>query len=116
MDVKSIAAHIQDHITVHVYGAAASPYENPIQSLRPVFGSYRHMQSSHDNSPIAIALRRILPGGSLRIVQTSRAPSGKGIVFDRDLFSTWRLSSARVRPHRERQAAQLADDWCPGYI
>jgi hypothetical protein len=83
---------ILPRLNIHVTGAGPKRNE-PVECFRPVHQAYSR---PHDRRPppIASTIRAQMPLGAMRTVPSAHSEDGTALVYDRDVVTTWRLSSS----------------------
>lgn len=87
---ESVSNYILSKIDIHVSGACGPECAQPIECYYPVHQAYSACVSKK-HAPIDHAMAAIIPGGVPRPVKSMAARKGYGLVYDRDIVTTWRL-------------------------
>lgn len=91
-----LTEYLFSNIAIHVFGGSGPTREIPLECFRPFHQSYRRRPQQINVPPIESSMADTFPGGSMRLVESTASQTGSGIVYDRDLVTTWRLAGVRA--------------------
>ncbi|CZT21580.1 uncharacterized protein RCC_07444 [Ramularia collo-cygni] len=89
-DFNVLSDYILSKIDIHVSGACGPGRTQPIECYYPVHRAYSE-NISKKHASIDDRLKDFIPGGVPRPVESLAAREGYGLVYDRDIVTTWRL-------------------------
>lgn len=89
-DFDGISDYILSRIDIQVSGACGPGRTQPMECYSPVHQAYR-VNASKKHAAIDDCMAAIVPGAVPRPVKSLVAKEGYGLVYDRDIITTWRL-------------------------
>lgn len=90
-DFEAVSDYILSKIDIHVSGACGPQRSQPIDCFYPVHKAYSPRASKSKNAHIDHSMAAFIPGAVPRTIESTAAKDGLGIVYDRDIITTWRL-------------------------
>lgn len=94
----AVSDYILSKIDIHVSGACGPSRTQPIECFYPVHQAYS-ASVSKKHAPIDDCMEDVVPGGVPRPVESLAAREGYGLVYDRDIVTTWRLPNTLTAYH-----------------
>lgn len=88
---EAVSDYILSKISIQVSGACGPERTQPIECFYPVHQAYR--DDVKKRGPLDHPIAAIIPGAVPRAVKSTAAATGRGLVYDRDICTTWRLPS-----------------------
>lgn len=89
-DFDAVADYILSKIDIHVSGACGPGRAEPLECFYPVHQAYSD-NLSKKHAPVADCMKNVVPGGVPRPIESVATGEGYGLVYDRDIITTWRL-------------------------
>lgn len=91
-DLEAVFDYILAKLEIHVSGACGPPRSQPIECFYPIHQAY-NADSSNKHGPLDHCMSAAIPGAVPRPIKSAAASDGYGLVYDRDIITTWRLPS-----------------------